>query len=140
MPPEHVNKTISGKRVFVDAVKDVKVRSRWVWLALNRIRMFLVRDKRRKTDTEDKPHEEEGRDGQEGPQAQGLLEPLKLEKAGRTLSWSLWRDLSPAPPWSQVSGLQDWGRMNSCCFKSPNMWSSVREATENTHRPCSVGS
>ena len=86
MPPEHVNKTISGKRVFVDAVKDVKVRSRWVWLALNLIRMFLVRDKRRKTDTEDKPHEEEGRDGQEGPQAQGPLEPLKLEKAGRTLS------------------------------------------------------
>ena len=86
VPPEHVNKTISGKRVFVDAVKDVKVRSRWVWLALNRIRMFLVRDKRRKTDTEDKPHEEEGRDGQEGPQAQGPLEPLKLEKAGRTLS------------------------------------------------------
>lgn len=98
VPPEHVNKTISGKRVFVDAVKDVKVRSRWVWLALNLTRMFLVRDKRRKTDTEDKPHEEEGRDGQEGPQAQGPLEPLKLEKAGKDPILSLWRDLSPVPP------------------------------------------
>ena len=36
--------------------------------------------------------------GGRGPPAQGHLEPPKLEKAGRTLSWSLWRDLSPVPP------------------------------------------
>ena len=77
--------------------------------------------------------------GGRGPKPRDPGAP-RLEKAGRTPSWSLWRDLSPAPPWSQVSGLQDRGRMNSCCFKSPNMWSSVREATENSHRPCSVGS
>ena len=97
VPPEHENRAISGKRVFVDAVKDVEVGSHWVWVALSLTRMFLVGDKRRGTDTGDKPHEDEGRDRQEGPQAQGPLEPLKLEKAGRTLSWSLWRDLSPVP-------------------------------------------
>ena len=98
VPPEHVNKTVSGKKVFVDSVKDVEVGSHWVWVALSLTRTFLVGDKRRGTDTEDKPHEDEGRDGREGPQAQEPLEPLKLEKAGRTLSWSLWRDLSLAPP------------------------------------------
>ena len=63
VPLEHVNKTISGKRVFVDAVKDVEVGSHWVWVALSLTRMFLVGDKRRGTDTGDKPHEDEGKDG-----------------------------------------------------------------------------
>ena len=36
--------------------------------------------------------------GGRGPQAQRLLEPQKLEKVERILSWSLWRDLNPAPP------------------------------------------
>ena len=93
-----------------------------------------------KEDTDEKPHEDGGRGGKEGATSPGTPGAPKLEKAGRTLSWSLWRDLSPDPPRSQVSGLQDWRRMNSCCFKSPNMWLFVREATENSHRPCSVGS
>ena len=40
----------------------------------------------------------EAETGGRGPQAQGPLEPQKLEKAGRTLSWSLWKYLNPAPP------------------------------------------
>ena len=59
--------------------------------------------------------------GGRGPQAQGPLESLKLEKAGRTLSWNLGRDLSPVPPRSQVSGLKDSGRMNSCCFNPASL-------------------
>jgi len=51
-----------------------------------------------KEDTEEKPHEDRGRDGGRGPQAQRPLEPPKLVKAGRTLCWNLWRDFSPAPP------------------------------------------
>ena len=35
VPPEHVNRTISGKRVFVDVVKDLEVRSSWVRVTLN---------------------------------------------------------------------------------------------------------
>ena len=46
MSLEHVNKAISGKRVFLDAVKDIEVRSRWVWVALNLSGMFLVREKK----------------------------------------------------------------------------------------------
>ena len=46
VPLEHVNKAISGKRVFLDAVKDIEVRSRWVWVALNLTGMFLVREKK----------------------------------------------------------------------------------------------
>ena len=58
--------------------------------------LHFVRDKRRETQTQRTSHimrkaEMRGR----GPQAQGLLEPLKLEKAGRTSSWSPWR---AAPP------------------------------------------
>ena len=33
VPPEHVNRTISGKRVFVHVVKDLEVRSSWVTVA-----------------------------------------------------------------------------------------------------------
>lgn len=32
------------------------------------------------------------------PPAQRRLEPPKLEGAGRTLSWRLWRELGSAPP------------------------------------------
>ena len=90
-----MHKTISGKRVFVDAFKDIEVRSSWVWVALNPISRLLVRVKRRESDTEDKLHEDKGRDGREGPQAQGPLDPQKLEKAGRTPSWSPWRTTPP---------------------------------------------
>ena len=31
-------------------------------------------------------------------QAQGRLEPKKLEEAGRTLPWSLWRERSTGVP------------------------------------------
>ena len=71
MPPEHVNKTISGKRVFVDAFKDGEVKSSWVWVALNPISRFLVRDKRREKDIENKPHEDEGTDRREGATSLG---------------------------------------------------------------------
>ena len=92
-------KTTSGKRAFVDAFKDVKVRSSWAWVALNPIGKFLVRDKRREIQTQRTScMKTEAEMGGRRPQAQGPLEPPKLEKAGRTLSWSLWRDLSPAPP------------------------------------------
>ena len=62
-------------------------------VALNPISRFFVRDKR-ETDTEDKLHEDKGRDGREGPQAQGPLESKKLEKAGRTPFWSPWKATS----------------------------------------------
>ena len=60
---------------------------------------FLVRDKRREIQTQRTScRKTEAERGGRKPQAQGPLEPPKLEKAGRTLSWSFWRDLSPAPP------------------------------------------
>ena len=48
-------------------------------------------------------------------QAQGCLEPKKLEEAGRTLHWSLWREHSTGIPWPQTSGLQDWERTGFFC-------------------------
>ena len=36
-PQEHMNRSISGKTVFVDVVKDLEVRSSWVRVALNPI-------------------------------------------------------------------------------------------------------
>ena len=92
VPPEHVNKTVSGNRVFVDAFNDVEVRPSWVWVALNPVSRFLVREKSRQTQIQRticmmRMAEMGGR----GPQAQGLLELPKLEKAGRTPSWSPWR-------------------------------------------------
>ena len=50
-PPEHVNRTISGKSVFVYVVKDLEVRSSWVRVALNPIERVLMRDKRGETQT-----------------------------------------------------------------------------------------
>ena len=87
---------MSGENISVDVVKDLKVRSSPVKVDLNQIDQFLMRQMRK--DTEEKPCEDRGRDGREGATSQGPLEPLKLEKAGRILSWSLWRDLNPPPP------------------------------------------
>ena len=88
------NRAVSGKRVFVDVVKDIKVRSSRVRVTFNPTDRVLLRDKE---DTVEEPLKGRGRMGERGPQAQGPLKPLKLEKSGRTLSWSLWRDLSPVP-------------------------------------------
>ena len=66
-----------------------------MWVALNPISRFLVSVKRRETDTEDKLHEDEGKDRREGAASPGtpgapetgksrkdpVLEPLE----GRTI-------------------------------------------------------
>ena len=51
VPREHVNRTISGKRVFVYVVKDLEVRSSWVRVTLNPIERVLKRVKRGETQT-----------------------------------------------------------------------------------------
>lgn len=118
---EHVNKTISGKRVFVDAVKDVKVKSRWVWLALNLTRMFLVRDKEGKTDTEDK-HEEEGRDGPGGPTSPGTSgAPEAQSGKGRKDPIRASGGTSALCRLDLKGLVSKLGRMNSCCFKPPSL-------------------
>lgn len=59
-PPEHRNRTISGKSVFVYVVKGLKVRPSGVSVAPNPIERVLMRQKRRNTNIEEKPRE--GRD------------------------------------------------------------------------------
>ena len=46
VPPEHGNRAISGKRVFVDVVKDLKVRSSRVRVTFNPTDRVLIRDER----------------------------------------------------------------------------------------------
>ena len=130
-PPEHMSRTIFGKRVSVDVVKDLEVRLSWVRVALDPVGRFLIRDKKGETQTQRRRHVKMKAEmaGMQ-PQTWGSLDPQKLEKTWRTLSWSLWRDFSPATTWSQASGLRDWGRMNSCCFKPPSLWLIVRKNTE----------
>ena len=43
VPPEHGNRAVSGQRVFVDVVKDLKVRSR-VRVTFNPTDRVLLRD------------------------------------------------------------------------------------------------
>ena len=45
-PPEHRNRAISGQRVFVDVVKDLKVRSSRVRVTFNPADRVLIRDER----------------------------------------------------------------------------------------------
>ena len=45
-PPEHRNRAISGKRVFIDVVKDLKVRSSRVRVTFNPADRVLKRDER----------------------------------------------------------------------------------------------
>ena len=45
-PPEHRNRAISGKRVFVDVVKDLKVRSSRVRVTFNPTDRVLIRDEK----------------------------------------------------------------------------------------------
>ena len=65
-----------------------------MWVSLNPISSVLIRDKRRETQRTTRMKMKAEMGGR-GPQAQRSLEPQKLEKAGRTPSWSPWR---PAPP------------------------------------------
>ena len=46
VPPEHGNRAISVKRVFVDVVKDLKVRSSRVRVTFNPTDRVLIRDER----------------------------------------------------------------------------------------------
>jgi len=45
-PPEHRNRAISGQRVFVDVVKDLKVRSSRVRVTFNPTDRVFIRDER----------------------------------------------------------------------------------------------
>ena len=45
-PPEHRNRAISRKRVFVDVVKDLKVRSSRVRVTFNPINRVLISNRR----------------------------------------------------------------------------------------------
>jgi len=56
--------------------------------------------KRRDTDTEQKPRGHRGGDGREAATSPGMgaWSPQKLEEVGRTLPWSLWTELSPGTP------------------------------------------
>ena len=99
-------KTASGKRAFVDAFKDVKVRSSWVWVALNPIGLQVPckRQKKGDTDTEDKLQEDRGRDGREEATSPGtlgapeagkgrkdpILEPLEGPQPCTTLISGVW--------------------------------------------------
>ena len=46
VPPEHGNRAISAKMVFVDVVKDLKVRSSRVRMTFNPTERVLIRDER----------------------------------------------------------------------------------------------
>ena len=46
VPPEHRNRAISGKRVFIDIVKDLKVRSSRVRVTFSPTDRVLIRDER----------------------------------------------------------------------------------------------
>ena len=94
VPPEHVNRAVSGENISVDVVKYLKVRSSPVKVAPNPIDRLLMRQMRK--DTEEEPCEDGGTDGREGATSPGTPGAPEAGK-GRALSWSLWRDLSPAP-------------------------------------------
>ena len=84
VPPEHVNRTISGKRVSVYVVKDLEVRSSWVRVALNPIERVLVRDKRGETQTQRRSHvKTEAEMGGMQPRAWGRLEPPEAGKGSK---------------------------------------------------------
>ena len=55
--------------------------------------------------------------------------PQNLVEARRNIPWSLLRKHGPAHTLIEMSGLQSWGRMNSCCFKNPSLLSFVIKAT-----------
>ena len=78
--------------------------SSWIKVALNPMTptRVLVKDRGEEAETQRRSHvKTEAEMGGTRLQAQGCLEPQKLEEAVRTLPWILWRELSPAPPGSQ---------------------------------------
>lgn len=63
---------------------------------------IFTRDKRGDTEAQRRsPAKTEAETGGKQPQAQGHLEPRRLEEAGRALPWSLWREHDPPLPGPQ---------------------------------------
>ena len=98
VPPEHVNRTISGKRVFIYVVKDLEVRSFSVRVAPNPMTASLQETKEERPRHRRSHVKTEAEMGGIQPKAWDAWSPQNLDKAGRTLSWSLWRDFSPTTP------------------------------------------
>ena len=95
-------------------------------MALNPVTGVLMRDRRGETQTHSRSHvKAEAEMGGAWPEAQGRLEPQKLEEAGRTLPWSLRRAPSPALPGSE------W----SCHVWISNFWSFVAAGTVTQIHP-----
>ena len=76
-----MSRTIFGKRVSVDVVKDLEVRLSWVRVALDPVGRFLIRDKKGETQTQRRRHVKMKAEmaGMQ-PQTWGSLDPQKLEK------------------------------------------------------------
>ena len=74
--------------------------SSWMRVALNPTIGPCKTQKRGDRDTAEKPRGDGGRDGREAATSPGTdaWNPQKLEEAGRTLPWSLCRELSPGTP------------------------------------------
>ena len=66
-------------------------------------------------DTEEKPRD--GRDGREAATSPGTdaQSPQKLEEAGRTLPWSLCRELGPGTPAGRLVSRAGGQGMDVCC-------------------------
>nr|XP_060483223.1 uncharacterized protein LOC132674675 isoform X2 [Panthera onca] len=70
-------------------------------MAINPMARVLVRDKRETETQRRSPVKTQAETGGTQTQAQGRLEPRRLEEAGRALPWSLWREHGPS--WISVA-------------------------------------
>ena len=138
--PRMYEGTLSEERVFAELVKNLRwghPGSGWPQIQWQ---CPYMRQRRRDTDTERNHKKREVEMGGMRPQAQGCLEPPESGRGEKDHSLE-----PPEEAWlclqldSDVC-LQDWGRMNSCCFKPPSLLSFVTKATGQPHRPCPIDS
>ena len=75
-------------------------------------------------DAEEKTRGDGGRDGREAATSPrtDAWSPQKLEDMGRTLPWSLCRELSPASAEMRDNGLPCWSSGSDSRLPVPGMW------------------
>ena len=77
-----MNGTLFGKRVSMDAVKDLKMRSLWIGVALNPVTNVLRKSQRGATWTQGRSHEKMKAEMAERCHEPRTPGPQKLEEAG----------------------------------------------------------
>ena len=104
--------------------------------ALNPMTDVLIKEERIHRYTQRRPCDNGGRDWSDATLIQGapriVSNSRSWKEAGTILLQRPHKEPTRLTPWFLISGLQNWDRINFCCFKSPGLWQAKDTHTHIT--------